>query len=89
VAREELHFRRIDMRGFRRSNGLYEVEGRVVDRKPQDFTPPTGGRFVPAHEPIHDMGVRLVFDDELTIHDVQPFTLASPYTPCPESSRAW
>lgn len=29
VTREELHFRSIEMRGFRRSDGLYEVEGRV------------------------------------------------------------
>ena len=36
--REELHFRRIDMRGYRRSDGLLEVEGRVTDRKPTDFT---------------------------------------------------
>jgi len=39
VAREELHFRRIDMRGYRRSDGLYEVEGRVTDVKPRDFAP--------------------------------------------------
>jgi hypothetical protein len=88
LTREELHFRRIDMRGFRRSDGLYEVEGRVVDRKPHDSTPPSGGRFVPAHEPIHDMGVRLVFDEDLTIHGVQTLTLASPYAPCPEGGRA-
>jgi len=39
VTRNELHFRRIDIRGFRRSDGLFEVEGRVVDRKPHDFEP--------------------------------------------------
>jgi hypothetical protein len=27
VTREELHFRRINMRGYRRSDGLFEVEG--------------------------------------------------------------
>lgn len=31
ITREELHFRRIDMRGYRRSDDLYEVEGRVTD----------------------------------------------------------
>lgn len=88
VTREELHFRRIDMHGFRRSDGLYELEGRVTDRKPQDFNLSSGGRTVPANEPIHDMGVRLVFDDEMVIHDVQTLTLAAPYAQCPEGGRA-
>ena len=35
VIREEIHHCRIEMRGFRRSDGLYEVEGRVTDRKPR------------------------------------------------------
>jgi len=88
VTREELHFRRIDMRGFRRSDGLYEVEGRVTDHKPHDFTPASGGRVVPLGQPVHDMGVRLVFDDEMVIHDVLTFTLAAPYDACPEGGRA-
>jgi hypothetical protein len=88
ATREELHFRRIDMRGYRRSDGLFEVEGRVTDRKPQDFMPYSGGRFVPAGEPVHDMGVRLVYDEQLRVHDVQTFTDASPYAHCPEGGRA-
>jgi len=41
-----------------------------------------GGRTVPAGEAIHDMGVRLVFDDHMVVHEVQTFTLAAPYTLC-------
>jgi hypothetical protein len=88
VTREALHFRRIDMRAFRRSDGLLEVEGRVTDRKPYDFVPFSGGRFVAANEPIHDMGVRIVYDADLRIHDIDTFTEASPYGHCPEGGRA-
>jgi DUF2889 family protein len=88
ITREELHFRRIDMRGFRRSDGLFEIEGRVTDRKPHDLRPASGGRQVPANEPIHDMTVRLVFDDELRVHDVETLTQAAPYSRCPEGGRA-
>jgi len=88
VTRQEMHFRRIDMRGYRRSDGLYEVEGRVTDRKAEDFTPASGGRPVPAGEPVHDMGVRLVYDDRMVVHDVQTFTRAAPYPVCPEAGRA-
>jgi hypothetical protein len=47
--REELHFRRIDMRGYRRSDGLFEVEGRVTDRRLHEFQPGGFGEMVPAH----------------------------------------
>jgi DUF2889 family protein len=88
VTREELHFRRIDMRGWRRSDGLYEVEGRVTDRKPGNYFLPRAGREVPAGEAVHDMGVRLVFDDQMRVHGVETFTDAAPYAICPEGGRA-
>jgi hypothetical protein len=88
VTREELHFRCINMRGFRRSDGLFEVEGRVTDYKPHDFVAASGGRQVPAGEPIHDMGVRLVYDDQLRVQDVSTITNAAPYAQCPEGGRA-
>jgi hypothetical protein len=88
ITREELHFRRIDMRGFRRSDGLYEVEGRVTDRKPYGVPIAGEDRIVPAHQPIHDMGVVLVFDEELLVHEVRAFTDAAPYAECPEGGRA-
>lgn len=86
--REELHWRRIDMRGFRRKDGLFEVEGRVIDRKGTDFTPASGDRTVPAHEPVHNLGVRLVFDEAMVVQEVHTFTAAAPYDLCPEGGRA-
>lgn len=88
VIREELHFRRIEMRGYRRSDGLYEVEGRVVDRKPHDLQMEGHIRLVPANEPMHDMGVRLVFDEDMVVHEVHTFTDTAPYPACPEGGRA-
>ena len=87
VTREELQFRRIDMRAWSRSDGLYEVEGRVTDRKPFEFKAPNGFKVVPAGEPIHDMGVRLVFDAELRVHEVSAFTSSAPYGGCMEAGR--
>lgn len=49
---------RIAMRGYGWSDGLYEVEGRVTDTRPNDFLPGGMGKMVPANEPIHDMSVR-------------------------------
>jgi Protein of unknown function (DUF2889) len=82
MTREELHFRRIDMRGYRRGDGLFEVEGRVTDRRAHDFQPGGFGDLVPANQAVHDMGVRLVFDEHLVIHDVSTFMDATPYPVC-------
>jgi hypothetical protein len=84
VEREELHFRRIDIRGWRRSDGLFEVEGSIVDRKPHPMTleTPNGPRVLPANEPLHEMGVKLVFDEDMLVHDATAFTTSAPYDEC-------
>jgi len=83
VTRDELHHRRIDMGGYRRSDGRFELEGRVIDRKTADFSPASGNRLVPAGQAIHDMGVRLVFDARMEVVSVATFTSAAPYGECP------
>lgn len=85
---EELHFRRIDMRAFKRRDGLLEVHGQVVDRKPDDFEAWTRHRVVPACEPIHDLGVRLVYDLQMTVQEVSTFTRAAPHAICKEGGQA-
>jgi hypothetical protein len=82
VIREPLHTRNISFEGFRRSDGLFEIVGRLTDRKPYDFAPPSGPRVVPANEPIHDIGLRVVFDLDLVIHAVATTMNAYPYRDC-------
>jgi Protein of unknown function (DUF2889) len=82
VGREEQHFRRIDMKAYLREDGLYEVEGIVTDRKPQRFTPASGGKTFEPGKPLHDMGLRLVFDESMIVREVSTFTDAAPYEAC-------
>ncbi|NTJ11816.1 DUF2889 domain-containing protein [Rhizobium lusitanum] len=82
ITREALHDRSIQMRGFLRSDGLFEVEGRVTDRKSYEFQALLGEMAVPAGTALHDMGVRLVFDADLKVHAVETFTDAAPYSIC-------
>lgn len=82
ITREELHFRRIDMRGWRRSDGLFEIEGRVTDVKPFDFKMVSGDRVARAGEPIHDLGVLLVFDSARIVREVHTFSDRYPYEDC-------
>ncbi len=86
--RQEIHFRQIEMRGYLRDDGLYEIEGRVTDRKPHTFMPDGGMREIPAGEPLHDMWVRLVIDEDMRVHDALAVSDAYPYRQCTEASSA-
>jgi len=82
VTREELHRRAIDFRGYRRSDGLFEVVARLTDTKPHAFTPPAESRTVAAGEPIHDIVLRVVFDADMVVRAVTPGMQAYPYRQC-------
>lgn len=77
VAREPLHRRAIEIQGFRREDGLYDIEGHLVDTKPRDFKLAADVR--PAGEPIHDMWLRITVDKTLTIVDAAAAMDAMPY----------
>lgn len=80
--RRELHHRSIEMRGYRRDDGLFEIDGRVTDVKTEATNRMDGGReFLPGM-PIHDMWVRLVVDENLVVKDLIAVTDASPYDVC-------
>ncbi|MFO1415269.1 MAG: DUF2889 domain-containing protein [Burkholderiales bacterium] len=81
TGRTEMHLRRIEMRGYRRDDGLYEIEGRITDTKSYPHTIEERGE-VQAGERIHDMWVRLVVDEQLVVHDVVAATDAMPYGEC-------
>lgn len=82
VTREELHHRQIDFRGYRRSDGLFEVHGHITDRKTYDFAPPNGAKTLPAGSPIHDMDVIVLFDADMIVRDVRTAMNAFPYMSC-------
>ena len=82
ASRKELHLRQIEMRGFERDDGLFDIEGRVNDRKPRAFKSPAGERHVGAGEFIHDMWLRITVDRDLVVQSINSATDASPYPVC-------
>lgn len=82
VEREELHHRQIDLRFFRRTDGLYEVEGRLVDTKRHAFRRQLHHEDIPAGDPVHDIMVRLVIDDALLVHDAVSVMQTTPFATC-------
>ena len=82
VTLRELHHRRIDMRGYERSDGLYELQARITDIKTETFKVSNGPKVITAGDPVHDMGIDLVFDRELVVQDVSGFVKQGPYDAC-------
>lgn len=81
--REPIHTRRIECRGFRRSDGLWDIEGHMTDVKSYAFVNPEKHEVKPG-EPVHDMWLRLTVDDTLTIQAIEAVTDSSPFRICPD-----
>lgn len=77
AARAPIHARTIELRGFRREDGLFDIEGHLVDTKPYDFKLAAGVR--PAGQPVHDMWLRITVNRDLVIVDAAAAMDAMPY----------
>jgi hypothetical protein len=81
VEREHLHTRRYEFHGYRRADGLWDIEGNMTDTKTYGFANEWRGE-IKAGEPIHDMWIRLTLDDELVVRDIEAKTAGSPFQIC-------
>ena len=79
--REHLHTREIECRGYRREDGLWDIEGRLVDTKTYGFFSYSRGDVKPG-QPVHDMSIRLTVDDDLVIHEAVGCMDHTPYPIC-------
>jgi hypothetical protein len=75
--RQRLHQRLISLQGFKREDGLWDIEGHLTDIKDYDFGHVT--RVHPAGVPVHDMRMRITIDSALTIIDAEAAMSARPY----------
>jgi len=82
LSKRGIHRRSIDIRGYERSDGLYEVQAHLTDTKTRDFMPPGDNRTIVAGSPIHDVEITLVFDSDLVITEVEASLNAFPYRSC-------
>lgn len=79
--REHIHTRDIRCRGFRREDGLWDIEATLEDIKTYSFANRDRGGIA-AGEPIHRMHLRLTVDDEMTVHAAEAATEAGPFDLC-------
>lgn len=76
--RKHIHTRSFQFEGFRREDGLYDIEGRLIDVKPITIQLASGE--VPAGRHIHEMRIRLTIDRKLNVLTVEASTDAEPYS---------
>jgi hypothetical protein len=77
VERELTHTRRVRYEGYKRTDGLWDIEAHITDVKNHDFTLKTGVRR--AGLAVHDMTVRVTIDRKFNVVDAIAVSDAVPY----------
>jgi hypothetical protein len=77
VERELTHTRRIRYEGYKRADGLWDIEAHLNDVKNHDYRLKTGVRR--AGQAIHDMWVRITIDRQFNIVAASASSDAVPY----------
>ena len=82
--RELVHQRRIETQGFRRKDGLWDIDAYLLDTKGHDFINPE--RHMKPGDYLHEIFLRLTLDDDFLILDVKCAFDASPFGICKEAA---
>lgn len=79
--RRHVHTREIRCDAYERDDGLWDIEGSIIDTKSYSFDNADRGG-VAAGEPAHHMRVRMTVDDDMVVHTAEAVTEAGPYNMC-------
>ncbi len=84
------HTRRVICEGYKRDDGLWDIESHLIDTKtfPMDYKDRTNG-VIPAGEPLHGMSIRITVDMELNILDAVASMDYTPFNCCKAISDAY
>lgn len=77
VERELLHTRRVRYEGYKRADGLWDIEAHLTDIKNHDYQLKTGVRR--AGQPVHSMWLRLTIDGRFNVVDAVASSEVVPY----------
>lgn len=83
ASRQHLHTRAVIMQGFRRGDGLWDIEGEMKDSKTSPW-PSWGDGRQPPDSPVHHMRVRVTLDDAYIVRAVSAALPSIPFPECNE-----
>ncbi len=75
--RNRIHRRNVKLDGFKRTDGLWDIEAHLVDTKDHDFPLSTG--LLKSGNAVHDMRVRVTIDSRMNVVDVVVCTESAPF----------
>lgn len=88
MPRKRIHTRKIEIHGFEREDGLWEIDAHLKDTKNYDFPNQFRGT-IKAGEPVHDMSLRITVNDTFVIQGIQAISEGTPFAICPEATAAY
>ena len=80
---QAIHTRSITCKAYLRTDGLWDVEGHLVDEKTYGYDSEVRGR-VEAGAHVHDMWLRLTVDEGFVLREVEAVMEANPFHNCPD-----
>ncbi len=83
--REDIHRRVVTCSGHERFDGMWDIDGHLVDTKTYAFENQYRGT-VEAGVPVHEMWLRLTIDDDFCIKEVEAVIDHGPFRPCARAS---
>lgn len=77
VGRSLAHTRRIEVQGYLRDDGMFDLDARLTDEKAADYLLASGIRK--AGDPVHDLFIRVTIDTAFEVVDVEACSEWVPY----------
>jgi len=88
VPRKHIHSREIQCRGYERDDGLWDIEGWMIDTKTYSFDN-ADRDGIAAGEAIHHMRARLTLDGDMVVQEAEVVTEAGPFSMCGDITGAF
>lgn len=79
-----VHNRDVVFRGYRRDDGLWDIEGEMRDTKPHPFEIKGEGVWQPG-QPFHHMLIRATINNDMVVQAIEVAMDAVPHGPCPQA----
>ncbi len=81
ATRRHMHTRTVQCDGYLREDGLWDIEGSLIDRKPFRYSEPDRGVREPGAD-VHHMAIRLTIGMDMVVRAVEVTMPSTPYVSC-------
>lgn len=85
--REHIHTRRVICEGFKRTDGLWDIEAYLEDTKTYGFDNAHRGGRIEAGDPVHGLNLRVTLDLDFQIHDIEASSDLTPFGVCASATE--